>query len=271
MNKRKILMLVAMLCMVAILGIGGTLAYLTDTDQAENVFTVGNVKIEQKETDNNGQPFEQNQVIMPIINAGKKYEDPNYVWKNVTVKNTGKSAAYVRTFIAIPSLDANNDGNASNNWLHWNAYAADDKTPANSWYWGTQQNQVMWDYSTTGKDTNKFTTTIDGKEYVVFVATHTTPLAADPNGNGDGDETAPCLRGFYLDSSVDNEWVNGELNYFYYAGNKRIDLGDISNLKIYVATQACQAEGFEDMYDAKDAAWVALDKAFGPANTFKFQ
>jgi len=259
MNKRKIMLVASALLMVAILGFGGTLAYLTDTDNAKNVFTVGNVQIEQKETDNNGQPFEQNQTIMPIINAGDKYNDPNYVWKNVTVKNTGKSAAYVRTFIAIPMGGKNHDNNASNNWLHWNGYAADDATPVNSWYWGTEDNQIMWPGNNPGWNT--YMTTIDGINYMVYVATHTTALAGSPTG--EGDETAPCLRGFFLDSSVDNEWVNGELNYFYYADGEKVSLGDISNLKIYVATQACQAEGFEN-------AWVALDASFGPANEFVF-
>ena len=260
MNKRKIVLLAVALVMVAILGMGSTLAYLTDTDNQTNVFTVGNVKIEQYETDENGEPFEQNQVIMPIINSGKKYEDPNYVWKNVTVQNTGKSDAYVRTFIAIPHINKNNDGNAANNWLHWNGYAADDATPVNSWYWGTEENQVIWPGNT--NNWNSFMTTIDGEEYCVYVATHTKALAGSADGNGE--TTAPCLRGFFLDSAVDNEWVNGELNYYYYVGSEKVDLGDISNLKIYVATQACQAEGFTD-------AWTALDTSFGEANTFVFE
>ena len=43
MNKRKLMLVAVALCMVAILGFGGTLAYLTDTDNAKNVFTAGNV------------------------------------------------------------------------------------------------------------------------------------------------------------------------------------------------------------------------------------
>ena len=49
MNKRKILLLAAVLAMVAVLGIGGTLAYFTDTEDATNTFTVGNVDIELTE------------------------------------------------------------------------------------------------------------------------------------------------------------------------------------------------------------------------------
>lgn len=49
MNKRKILLLVALLSMVAILGVGGTLAYFTAEDDVTNTFTVGNVKIKLTE------------------------------------------------------------------------------------------------------------------------------------------------------------------------------------------------------------------------------
>ena len=41
MNKRKILLLVASLCIVAPLAIGGTLAYFTDNDSKTNTFTIG--------------------------------------------------------------------------------------------------------------------------------------------------------------------------------------------------------------------------------------
>ena len=50
MNKRKILSLALGMCMVAILAVGGTLAYFVDTDAATNVFTTGNVAIDLIET-----------------------------------------------------------------------------------------------------------------------------------------------------------------------------------------------------------------------------
>ena len=50
MTKKKILVLALTIAMVAILAVGGSLAYLTDTDSAKNTFTVGNVKIEQLES-----------------------------------------------------------------------------------------------------------------------------------------------------------------------------------------------------------------------------
>lgn len=50
MTKKKILVLALTIAMVAILAVGGSLAYLTDTDSAKNTFTVGNVKIELLES-----------------------------------------------------------------------------------------------------------------------------------------------------------------------------------------------------------------------------
>ena len=43
MNKRKLMLVAIALCMAAILLAGGTLAYLTDTDNAVNTFTAGKV------------------------------------------------------------------------------------------------------------------------------------------------------------------------------------------------------------------------------------
>ena len=50
MSKKKILTIALILCLIAIMAMG-TLAYFTDSDTADNVFTVGNVKIELTETE----------------------------------------------------------------------------------------------------------------------------------------------------------------------------------------------------------------------------
>ena len=93
MNKRKIILLAALLVMVAILGVGGTLAYFTAEDEATNTFTVGNVKIELTE---------------PNWDATGKAEAENVypgqvLPKDPTVKNTGNNPCYVR--VAVEGLD----------------------------------------------------------------------------------------------------------------------------------------------------------------------
>ena len=45
MKKKSILMAAIAVMLVAVLVVGGTLAYFTDTKAATNTFTVGNVKI----------------------------------------------------------------------------------------------------------------------------------------------------------------------------------------------------------------------------------
>ena len=46
MKKKSILMAAIAVMLVAVLVVGGTLAYFTDAKSADNVFTVGNVKID---------------------------------------------------------------------------------------------------------------------------------------------------------------------------------------------------------------------------------
>ena len=50
MTKKKILVLALTIAMVAILAVGGSLAYLTDTQSVKNTFTVGDVKIQLLES-----------------------------------------------------------------------------------------------------------------------------------------------------------------------------------------------------------------------------
>lgn len=86
MNKRKIILLAALLVMVAILGVGGTLAYFTAEDSATNEFTVGNVKID---------------LIEPKWDEiGKHEAEDAYpgeaLAKNPQVVNTGNNPCFVR-------------------------------------------------------------------------------------------------------------------------------------------------------------------------------
>lgn len=91
--KKKILALGVCTAMLATAIVGGTMAYFTDTDQAENVFTVGNIDIDLHEYKEDGTtPFEEVKNIMPGMTYGKV----------VNVENTGKNDAYVRVKIVIP-------------------------------------------------------------------------------------------------------------------------------------------------------------------------
>lgn len=86
MSKRKILVLATALCMVAILAVGGTLAYFTDSDYDKNVMIVGNLDIDQVED------WDEAGILAPGDVAIKK---------NVHVENNGTVPAYVRVLIAF--------------------------------------------------------------------------------------------------------------------------------------------------------------------------
>ena len=49
MSKKKILIAALSVCIIAILAVGGTLAYFTDSEAAANTFTIGKVDIKLKE------------------------------------------------------------------------------------------------------------------------------------------------------------------------------------------------------------------------------
>ncbi len=82
MKKRNLITCVVALVLVAALGIGATLAYLTDSDTAKNTFTTGNVKIDLVEPgwdDEKAQDLEPGDIIA----------------KDPAVVNTGKNDAYM--------------------------------------------------------------------------------------------------------------------------------------------------------------------------------
>lgn len=275
--KKKIVALCLCIALLAVAVVGGSLAYFTDTDEATNVFAVGNVQIVQNEQERvknedgtyttDLQDFTQDQVIMPYVNLGATTKMPlnvngyeiqirdsvqNYVDKIVSVTNKGVSDAYVRTFIAVPLFEeiSNASVNAgvaqSEELLHWNVITDTDTAKPNGWYAGKDaQNEYP-----APADRNTFTMTIGEREYLVSVMTNINVLAA-------GESTGPCLAGFYLDNNVDCEVLeDGSLNYFTTINGVKYSVGDISKLEILVATQAVQAAGFAD-------AWTALDEAFG--------
>ena len=95
MKKKSILMAAIAVMLVAVLVVGGTLAYFTDTKSADNVFTMGNVKITLDETniaDPNGDRV--------IKNEYNVYPGA-VVTKDPIVHNTGKNGAYVRAVVTI--------------------------------------------------------------------------------------------------------------------------------------------------------------------------
>lgn len=270
MNKRKIVLLAVALCMAAILGMGSTLAYLTDTDNATNVFTVGNVQIEQYEKDRNGNDFVDDQKLLPIVDDKKDsngyHTGGNYIDKIVTVKNTGTEPAFLRTYIAFP---ANLDNGPTTydpmkNILHWNGASANDsfglanQNMDNDWYWSKD---FTTDYPAAGSNAwNGYTTTVDGVLYNVYIATHKTAVAK-------GATTAPNLYGVYLDKGVDflKKNDNGQDVYVDQNGNEFIYPASV---EVLVMSLGVQSEGWLDTNGNGSAADEAFDEAFGKVGEY---
>lgn len=104
------LLLALAVCMVAILAVGGTLAYFTDTDTAKNVFTVGKIKIALNEYNANGDDDnpkgEQDEDYRDWL---KENEDSllmpgTEIPKYVVVKNTGTRDAYCWIEVWVPTI-----------------------------------------------------------------------------------------------------------------------------------------------------------------------
>ncbi len=82
--RKKIITLVAVLALALVAVIGGSLAYFTDTDAADNVFTTGNVNITLKENfDEEGAkllPGVENAITKEVSICVEEGSEDAYVW-----------------------------------------------------------------------------------------------------------------------------------------------------------------------------------------------
>ena len=240
MNKRKIVLLATALCMIAILAIGGTLAYFTDTDSETNTFTVGNVKIDLKEIFD-----ENNAVLRPGSQTTNKIE------KKVWIANTGSENAYVWYEWYIPSvLDSTDGSTGTNNIIHVNSYGYtwDKYRESFAQDTGALPLEKTWDHdpevelkSGVGPEGFVGTETIDSVVYNKYVVLYHGKLAA-------GEETTPAMKQVYMDSKVDTN-AQGQ----YTINGKNIDYNFANGVNIIVRAYGIQADGFADVYEAYQA------------------
>lgn len=240
--KKKITTLLLAGSLVAMTLAGASLAYFTDQDEATNTFTVGSVAIDLHEANKDTMPLVdeayhtwlEDQVLMPGDNQ------TNTVAKRVYVENTGKSDAFVRVHIAIPSV-LDDPQNASYNLLHFN-YAADSI--------GTGK----WDWSkTTGAphdgDWNYYVTTIGGISYNVYVVTYEGVLTPDT-------ETEDAIHQVYLYKDVTNEDI------------KAADVTLKGKWDVLVFAEGVQEAGFTNAYEAFEASFGSPTEASNPWNNY---
>lgn len=257
---KKFLLTSLSLILVAAIAIGGTMAYLTDTDSDVNVMTLGNVKIAQHEYQRvieNGayktdtidnqtsyvlEAFEQGKALLPATDPSNNgagtwdsttvrmsqvdsyggmqvFVNPNAQDKFVTVENTGKTDAYIRTIVAIEI--GSTDGSL-----------------------------IGTSYHQTWTENDVDTISVDGNNYMVYEYVYGGGQLSDGSWRHEngvlpaGDTSYPNLSQVYLKSVATNEDMEA------------IDGNNNGTLDILVLSQAVQAEGFAD-------AKTALDTAFG--------
>ena len=224
--KKKITAISRCAALLAIAIVGASLAYFTDTDAKDNVFTTGKVDITLNEN------FDQNSKLLPSTGSAQQGTLKNGVKKEIQVKNEeGSEDTYVRVHIAIPAILDNgaDDFDAGKNVLHFN-------------YNKNSIGEGKWDWSkTTGApyegDWNYYETTIDNIKYNVYVVTYGTALKA-------GQATPEyAMHQVYLDSKVTN------------ADIEKINEALGTNWEIKVFAEGAQAAGFDNAYDALNAAF----------------
>lgn len=93
MSKRKITLALTAVALVALMIVGATLAWFTDTDTVTNVITIGNVKIDLFETDSEGEKTDDG-LTFDVIPGAEFAKDP-------TVENIGANDAYLRLKVEI--------------------------------------------------------------------------------------------------------------------------------------------------------------------------
>ena len=203
MNFKKIIAGAAAVALTATVSIGATLAYLMDTDEDVNVMTLGDVyidQIEQERVDDNAaqtelKDFEQNQPLLPDVYPGSSIpwasedewvvpgdqawkvvqDNTNVIDKFVTVKNTGKSDAYIRTIFAF-------EWDAAEDYIHLVTNST-NITKGATWEWKFLDGLAE----------------IDGSKYMIGVATYTAPVKP-------GATTIPSLKQVYMGKEATNEY-----------------------------------------------------------------
>ncbi len=254
MKQRKLILILAIVLSVAIAA-GGTMAYLQDTDEDVNVMTLGNVYITQNEQERNeaGElvPFTQEKPMYPAVyedseigyadkedwpvpddQAWQMLEDnENVIDKIVTVTNTGKSPAYVRTLIALEGTGKYGPNYADGAMVKylWCGSEVGDRIAA------AFEGEI----------------TVDGVDYTVISFTYVNELAP-------GETTIPSLKQLYLSKDAGNE----EMEYYgeYY---------DVLVLSQAVQTQGFEDQN-ENGTAADEALNTAFGKAEVTENLIKW-
>lgn len=258
--KRKIVTVCLAAVLVIIAVAGASLAYLTDTDERTNTFTVGDVDItliEQRKGANGLESYGEGSYK---LKSGKS-NDGNAVSKIVTVKNNGTEDAYVWVELRIPAYLVSNEykaephTNESKNALHWNSYGCFNVEYNSRNYWRLAVSDGIVDADHKVTDANmvavedglwydyEYVGTEDGGNTVVIRTKMKDVLPA-------GKTSLPALAQVYMDWRV-TKTADG--NKFRLPDGTEIPKD--ASWKIDVRAYAIQADGIDGI-DAAIAAFA---------------
>lgn len=249
--KKKILTMCLVAALAATAIVGGTLAYFTDTDEATNEFTIGNVKIDLIE---DFPKDAEDRILKPGDSK------TNAINKDVWIQNVGSESAWLWYEWYIPSvLDTTDRTTGTNNIVHVNSKGATWDT-----YWnnakyagfqdikfkGTITEATTWDHNPEDELTVKGvaldqngpegyigTVTIDGVEYNKYLVLYKSIV--EP-----GKYTPQAMDQVYLDSRVDYDGTN------YTFDGDVINYDFTKGVDIIVKAYGIQSAGFDTVYDA---------------------
>ena len=253
---KKTIAIVALVVLVAVASVLGTLAYLTDTKTATNTFTVGNVKIELLESS------------LHRENAGvaNGQTSTSELWSDVKMEGTGNTSKYKAgdTFYTDAQIEANaqeykcenvklNPGQSYHKMPYVKNTGANDAYIRIRVMFPADLDTAILNssmYTTTALNNKEFTMAYDnsgtvdrgGIKYNVYTFTRIDPLAA-------GELTYWNVWGtVHMDADVTNE----ELARLFGEGKPYAD----GTFPVLVEADAIQADGFANA----DEAWEAFDK-----------
>jgi len=234
--KKKITLVATSVLLVAAMVIGGTLAYFTDTDQANNTMTIGDVAIEIRENAKNANgdyvDYVQDAILYPVSND-EVFSDLNKHYnKIVRTFNTSPSenAAYIRTIVLFEKndlLDANYVGDPCEcgiPGLHF-AYVDEPGSGACADKLSSRGSQ---------SDLQKFTVSIDNNEYwvVVFTDAEEKPIPYE--------DSLHTLNAVWMDKNITQDQIAGWYNDANGDGDYD-DEGDDKKVDIIVFSQGIQS------------------------------
>ena len=217
--KKKILALCLVVALAATAVIGGTLAYFTDTKEATNTFTVGNVEIKLDEAvpGEQGKRTEEGVEYTGIVPGVAYGKDP-------IVTNTGANDAYVRLKVRVE------------NGLNWMGLYGATNPSAESNFTAMINNTLGADWEVADIDMG-INNGLDGMSSDVIVTLNYTKLLA-PDA-----KTPAAFTEFKLPDSATAKDITTRIS-------------QDGSFAIVVTAEAIQAEGFNGDYAA---ALAALD------------